>query len=86
MAPAPESREYRYDEFVMAVYVCILLCSNLIGPAKETSIHVPLFGTVTFLAGVLFFSDLLHLRRYLDRGIWIRPGSPRRSPIESWRF
>jgi uncharacterized integral membrane protein (TIGR00697 family) len=39
----------------MAAYVCILLCSNLIGPAKETSIQVPLFGTVTFLAGVLFF-------------------------------
>ena len=39
----------------MAAYVCVLLCSNLIGPAKETSIEVPIFGTVTFLAGVLFF-------------------------------
>ena len=39
----------------MAAYVCVLLCSNLIGPAKETSIHVPILGTVTFLAGVLFF-------------------------------
>jgi uncharacterized integral membrane protein (TIGR00697 family) len=52
----PPAREYRYYDFVMAAYVCILLCSNLIGPAKETSIHhVPFFGTVTFLAGVLFF-------------------------------
>jgi uncharacterized integral membrane protein (TIGR00697 family) len=48
-------RQYRYYDFVMAAYVCVLLCSNLIGPAKETSIEVPLFGTVTFLAGVLFF-------------------------------
>lgn len=48
-------RQYRYYDFVMAAYVCILLCSNLIGPAKETSIHVPLVGNVTFLAGVLFF-------------------------------
>jgi len=48
-------RQYRYYDFVMAAYVCILLCSNLIGPAKETSIEVPIFGTVTFLAGVLFF-------------------------------
>jgi hypothetical protein len=48
-------REYRYYDFVMAAYVCILLCSNLIGPAKETSIPVPFFGTITFLAGVLFF-------------------------------
>src|ERR1700736_4658235 len=55
MAPPSETRQYRYYDFVMAAYVCILLCSNLIGPAKETSIHVPLVGTVTFLAGVLFF-------------------------------
>jgi uncharacterized integral membrane protein (TIGR00697 family) len=53
-APRP-ARQYRYYDFVMAAYVCVLLCSNLIGPAKETSIKVPVFGTVTFLAGVLFF-------------------------------
>jgi uncharacterized integral membrane protein (TIGR00697 family) len=50
-----QPRQYRYYDFVMAAYVCVLLCSNLIGPAKETSIEVPIFGTVTFLAGVLFF-------------------------------
>ena len=50
-----QSRQFRYYDFVMAAYVCILLCSNLIGPAKEASIEVPLFGTVTFLSGVLFF-------------------------------
>jgi len=55
MTRPPETRQYRYYDFVMAAYVCILLCSNLIGPAKETSIQVPLFGTITFLAGVLFF-------------------------------
>jgi queuosine precursor transporter len=54
-SPTSEARQYRYYDFVMAAYVCVLLCSNLIGPAKETSIHVPLLGTVTFLAGVLFF-------------------------------
>jgi uncharacterized integral membrane protein (TIGR00697 family) len=55
MTEPGKSREYRYYDFVMAAYVCVLLCSNLIGPAKETSIEVPIFGTVTFLAGVLFF-------------------------------
>jgi queuosine precursor transporter len=56
MTPATAAnRQFRYYDFVMAAYVCVLLCSNLIGPAKETSIQVPLFGTVTFLAGVLFF-------------------------------
>ncbi len=55
MTLTPAGRQYRYYDFVMAAYVCILLCSNLIGPAKETTIHLPLFGDLTFLAGVLFF-------------------------------
>ena len=33
MTPTPKTRQYRYYDFVMAAYVCILLCSNLIGPA-----------------------------------------------------
>src|SRR5450755_4213060 len=48
-------RQFKYYDFVMAAYVCVLLCSNLIGPAKETSIPLPFGGSVTFLAGVLFF-------------------------------
>jgi len=55
MSANPHDRQYRYYDFVMAAYVCVLLCSNLIGPAKETSFQVPVLGTVTFLAGVLFF-------------------------------
>src|ERR1700759_2644828 len=52
----PVPREFRYYDFVMAAYVCVLLCSNLIGPAKETTIVVPYVGwSFTFLAGVLFF-------------------------------
>ncbi|HEX4376909.1 MAG TPA: queuosine precursor transporter [Steroidobacteraceae bacterium] len=48
-------RVYKYYDFVMAAYVCILLCANLIGPAKLSTVHVPVFGNITFLAGVLFF-------------------------------
>ena len=48
-------RQYRYYDFIMAAYVCVLLCANLIGPAKLSTVHVPIFGDVTFLAGVLFF-------------------------------
>jgi uncharacterized integral membrane protein (TIGR00697 family) len=55
MPPKTATREFRYYDFVMSAYVCVLLCSNLIGPAKETTISVPVFGDVTFLAGVLFF-------------------------------
>src|SRR5256712_2577788 len=48
-------RSYRYYEFVMAAFVTILICSNLIGPAKIAQLDLPLVGAVSFGAGVLFF-------------------------------
>lgn len=54
-AISSSARQYRYYDFVMAAYVCVLLCSNLIGPAKMSTVQLPLFGPVTFMAGVLFF-------------------------------
>ena len=48
-------RSYRYYDFCMAAYVCILLCANLIGPAKVATVHLPLLGQVDYVAGVLFF-------------------------------
>ena len=51
-APA---RSYRYYEFVMAAFVTVLVCSNLIGPAKIAQVELPLIGIVSFGAGVLFF-------------------------------
>ena len=48
-------RNYRYYEFVMAAFVTVLICANLIGPAKITQLDLPLLGIVTFGAGVLFF-------------------------------
>ena len=50
-----EQRTYRYYEFVMVAFVTVLVCSNLIGPAKIAQIEVPVLGTLTFGAGVLFF-------------------------------
>jgi hypothetical protein len=32
----------------MAAFVCVLLCSNLIGAAKAAQITLPLLGEVTF--------------------------------------
>jgi queuosine precursor transporter len=46
---------YRYYDFVMAAFVTVLICSNLIGPAKVAQLDLPLLGTITFGAGVLFF-------------------------------
>ena len=49
-------RQYRYFEFVMAAFVTVLICANLIGPAKISQIELPLVGTLIFGAGVLFFT------------------------------
>jgi uncharacterized integral membrane protein (TIGR00697 family) len=48
-------KTYRYYDFVMAAFVTVLLCSNFIGAAKQTTINLPLLGATTFTAGVLFF-------------------------------
>ena len=48
-------RNYRYLDFVMVGFVTILICSNLIGPAKAAQVDLPWIGMVTFGAGVLFF-------------------------------
>jgi len=48
-------RSFKYYEFVMAAFVTILICSNLIGPAKIAQLDLPVIGTITFGAGVLFF-------------------------------
>jgi len=49
------ARQYRYYEFVMAAFVTVLVCSNLIGPAKIAQFDFPLIGAVSFGAGALFF-------------------------------
>jgi uncharacterized integral membrane protein (TIGR00697 family) len=49
--PAARPRQaYRYYDLVMAAFVTVLLCANLIGASKVARI-----GPVTFGAGVLFF-------------------------------
>ena len=47
-----EKKNYRYYEFVMAAFVTVLICSNLIGPAKIVQFDWLPFA---FGAGVLFF-------------------------------
>ena len=48
-------KNFRYYEFVMAAFVTVLVCSNLIGPAKIAQLQFPVVGALTFGAGVLFF-------------------------------
>jgi uncharacterized integral membrane protein (TIGR00697 family) len=49
MSPGSK-RQYRYYDFLMAAFVTVLLCANLIGAAKITTI-----AGFTFGSGVLFF-------------------------------
>lgn len=48
-------KTYRYYDLILGAYVCVLLCANLIGPAKFVTVRLPVWGECTFLAGVLFF-------------------------------
>jgi len=57
----PTSPQLRYYEFVMVAFVVILVCSNLIGPAKIAQVDLPFTppwsdtAVLVFGAGVLFF-------------------------------
>lgn len=53
--PESAQRQYKYYDFVLVAFVVVLLCSNLIGPAKIAQLDLPGVGLVTFGAGVLFF-------------------------------
>jgi queuosine precursor transporter len=48
-------KSFKYYDLILGAYVCVLLCANLIGPSKVSTIHLPAIGSVTFMAGVLFF-------------------------------
>ena len=48
-------KSYKYYDLILGAYVCVLLCANIIGPAKASTVHIPGIGAVTFGAGVLFF-------------------------------
>lgn len=54
-ATTKQVRSYRYYDLVLAGFVTVYLCSNLIGPAKAAEVTLPIIGAFTFGAGVLFF-------------------------------
>ncbi len=49
------TRSFRYYDLILGAFVAVLLCSNLIGPAKIVQLALPFFGKVDFGAGILFF-------------------------------
>lgn len=50
-----EQRQYKYFDLIMAAFVAVLLCSNLIGVHKVSSVNLPVIGEYVFGTGVLFF-------------------------------
>ena len=53
--PAP-ARHYRFYDLVLAGFVAVLLCSNLIGTAKVAALTLPVVGTAfVFGVGNIFF-------------------------------
>lgn len=50
-----ERRNYKYYDLIMAAFVAVLLCSNLIGVHKVSSVNLPFYGEYIYGAGVLFF-------------------------------
>src|SRR5215211_4339975 len=51
----PTQRSYRYYDLITAAFVTVLLCSNLIGVHKVSSVNLPFYGEYIFGTGVLFF-------------------------------
>lgn len=52
MQPA---RQFKYFDLIMAAFVAVLLCSNLIGVHKVSSVNLPFYGEYIYGTGVLFF-------------------------------
>ena len=48
-------RNFKYYDLILGAFVAVLLCSNLIGVHKVSSVNVPFYGEYIYGAGVLFF-------------------------------
>ena len=72
-APAHPPRTYRYYDLVMAAFVTVLVCANVIGAAKVAQV-----GGFDLRGGRSLLPDQLRLRRHPDRGLRLRPGAPGR--------
>ncbi len=43
-----QPRQFRYYELIMAAFVTVYVCANLIGPAKAVQVDLPWLGKVTY--------------------------------------
>ena len=55
-SPSLPRKNYKYYDFIMAAFVTVMLCSNLISAPKRTTLgQVPGLGEVVLGSGVVFF-------------------------------
>jgi uncharacterized integral membrane protein (TIGR00697 family) len=53
--PLSSRKTYKYFDLLMAAFVAVILCSNLIGVHKVSVVQLPFYGEYIYGAGVLFF-------------------------------
>ena len=52
-------RNFKYYDLLMAAFVAVLLCSNLIGVHKVSHVDLPFYGEYIYGAGVLSFPSAI---------------------------
>ena len=86
-------RELRYYDVVMAAFVAIILLSNVLGAGKVAQVTLPLVGTRSFGAGILFFPISYIIGNVLTevygyararRVIWVGTGAVLFMAFMSW--
>ena len=58
----PARRNYKYYDLIMAAFVTVLLCSNLIGVHKVSYVPLPLYGEYIYGAARTVLSAKLSFR------------------------
>jgi uncharacterized integral membrane protein (TIGR00697 family) len=85
---SPDQRQYRYYDLIMAGFVCVLLCSNLIGVSKVVTIAGFTFGggNLFFPLSYLFGDILTEVYGYARsrRVVWAGFGSLIFASLMSW--
>jgi uncharacterized integral membrane protein (TIGR00697 family) len=55
LSETTKNQKYKYYDLILAAFVAVILCSNLIGVHKVSSVNLPFYGEYIYGAGVLFF-------------------------------
>ena len=74
-ATTPRAPGFRYYDLLVGGMVAVLLCSNLIGPAKVCTLTLPLLGALVWCIGCSFSEHNSSTERTLPANAAARLGS-----------